>query len=70
MINTLKFLNIVQEYDNKVGNKKGRGFFKAYRMNPYNPLSYVLIVISVPILFLLFGIVGLYKEAKNPFKWD
>ena len=66
----LKFLNIIQEHDNKIGNKKGRGFFKAYRVNPYNPLSYILITVSIPILLILFGIIGLCKEFKNPFKWD
>ena len=68
MTSILKFLKILQIHNNEKGIKKGRGFFKAYRMNPYNPLSYILIVISIPILLILFGIVGLVKEAKNPFK--
>jgi hypothetical protein len=70
MTNILIFLKILQVYNNEKGIRKGRGFFKAYRMNPYNPLSYILIIVSIPILLILFGIVGLFKEAKNPFKWD
>lgn len=73
----LKRLLIVQEVDNEQRNKQGlkrmgRGYFKAYRFNPYHPLSYLAIVIIVIVGILMFGFVGFWKEVdvKNPFEWD
>jgi len=44
----LKFLYILQEVSNK-GRKTllGRGYTTAIRYNPYNPLSYIVIVITL-----------------------
>lgn len=73
----LKFLLIVQEVSNEERHKQGlkrlgRGYFKAYRFNPYNPLSYIALVIILVIGILMFGFVGFWKETTtlNPFKWD
>ena len=68
-------LKIVQIVDNEKRNKEGlkrigKGYFKAYRLNPFNPLSYAIIIISIPILLLMYGFVGLFKKAENPFRWD
>ena len=65
-------LKIVQVVDNKERNRKGlkrlgKGYFKAYRLNPYNPLSYLLILVALPILIIWFGISG---GISNPFKWE
>jgi hypothetical protein len=67
----LKYIYVLQEVPNK--NKKlGKGYSTAIRINPYNPLSYVTVIIAVIIGILLFGFVGFWKEVDltNPFKWD
>ncbi len=73
----LKYLLIVQEVDNEQRNKQGlkrlgRGYFKAYRFNPYNPLSYITIIIILIVGILMFGFYGFWKETTtlNPFRWD
>ena len=75
--NLLKFLLVIQEVSNeqrhKTGLKRlGRGYFKAYRINPYNPLSYIVIIIITIVGFLMFGFYGFWKEVdlRNPFQWD
>jgi len=68
----LKKLAILQEVSNKNRvNKLGRGFSAAKRLNPFNPLSYLTIVLVFVAALVLFGIVGMWKEIviKNPFKW-
>ncbi len=68
----LRKLNVIQEIDNK--NRKpqlGKGFSKAIRINPYNPLSYIVILLTFLVGVIMFGVVGFWKEidTKNPFKW-
>ena len=73
---TLKYLQIVQSVSNKQRNKQGlkklgRGFSEAHRLNPYNPLSYITLIIILIAGILMFGFVGFWKETAttNPFKW-
>lgn len=69
----LKFLLVIQEVSNEGREPKlGRGFFEARRLNPYNPLSYITIVLVLIVGILMFGFVGIWKETdlRNPFKWD
>lgn len=73
----LRFLKIVQTVNNhdrsKQGLKKlGRGYSKSHRLNPYNPLSYLTVIITIIVGTILFGITGFWKEVdhRNPFKWD
>lgn len=69
----LTILNIVQIVSNKGKNPKlGKGYNKAYRFNPYNPLTYIVLVIGIIVGIIMFGFVGLWKEVdvKNPFDWD
>jgi predicted PurR-regulated permease PerM len=69
----LKFFLIIQEVSNNGREKKlGRGFFKARRFNPYNPLSYIAVIIFLIVGILMFGFVGIWKEVdvSNPFKWN
>ena len=75
--NILKCLQIVQTVSNEQRHKQGlkrlgRGYFDAHRFNPYNPLSYVALVIILIVGILMFGFVGFWKETTtlNPFKWD
>jgi hypothetical protein len=70
--NILKFLFILQEVSNKGRNPVlGRGYSTAVRINPYNPLSYITLILIYIIGMLLFGIIGFWKETYqvNPFKW-
>lgn len=67
-------LKVIQIEDNEARNKNGlkrlgKGFFKAYRLNPFNPISYAIVICSIPILLLMYGFVGLYERAVNPFLW-
>jgi hypothetical protein len=69
----LLFLFILQEVSNKNREPKlGRGFIKAYRFNPFNPLSYVALILIIIVGLVMFGVVGFWREAdcKNPFKWN
>lgn len=42
------------------------------RVNPYNPLSYITILLVILIGIFMFGFVGFWKEIdlKNPFKYQ
>ena len=68
-------LKIVQIIDNEKRNKQGlkrigKGYFKAYRLNPFNPMCYIIIIILIPILLIMYGFIGLFKKAINPFQWN
>lgn len=73
----LNYLQILQTISNEERNKKGlkrlgRGYFNAHRFNPYNPLSYIALVLIMIAGILMFGFVGFWKEidGTNPFKWN
>jgi hypothetical protein len=77
MRKVLKRLFILQEVDNEERHEQGlkrlgRGYFNAYRINPYNPLSYLTVGIILILGILMFGLVGFWKETTvlNPFRWD
>jgi len=70
-------LQIVQTVSNEKRHEQGlkrlgRGYFEAHRFNPYNPLSYIVLIIILFVGILMFGFVGFWKETTiiNPFKWD
>jgi membrane protein insertase Oxa1/YidC/SpoIIIJ len=67
-----KIVQVVSnEQRHKDGLKRlGKGYFKAYRLNPFNPLSYILVVVTIPVLLLMYGFVGSFENAINPFRWD
>jgi hypothetical protein len=50
-----------------------RGYSKK-KLNPYNPLTYVTLVIALLIAFILFGAIGMWKETdifeRNPFTYN
>jgi hypothetical protein len=52
--------------------KLGRGFTTAYRLNKWNPLSYVGVLLLFSVGLLAYGFVGIFRfaEIRNPFKWD
>ena len=71
----LQLLKIVQIVSNEERHKNGlkrlgKGYFKAYRLNPYNPLCYVIIIVAIPIFILSYGVIGVFEKMYNPFKWD
>ena len=68
----LKILQIVSnEERHKQGLKRlGKGYFEAHRLNPLNPISYILVLATIPIILLMHGFVGLFEKAINPFQWD
>jgi hypothetical protein len=62
-------LKIIQEKEIK--DPFGRTY-KKKRLNPYNPLTYVLIVCFFVIGLLMFGFVGFWDEvdwSELKFKW-
>lgn len=62
---------VSNEQRHKDGLKRlGKGYFKAYRLNPFNPLSYILLVVTIPVILLMYGFVGSFEKAINPFRWD
>lgn len=68
----LKQLLIIQEVPNKGREPKlGRGFMYAKRLNPFHPLSYVVVILALIAALICFGIIGMWKEIdnENPFKW-
>lgn len=65
----LKLLFIIQEKDRFDPFKRS---YKVRRINPYNPLSYITIILIMIVGLLMFGFVGIWKEVdvRNPFKWS
>jgi len=50
----------------------GKYGYERHRLNPYNPLSYLLLVIVFISGIVCFGVVGFWREVdlKNPFKYN
>jgi hypothetical protein len=44
-------------------------FIKYYRVNPYNPISYLLLAIVFPISIYNLGFRKFIKSFRNPFAW-
>ena len=65
----LKFLWIFQEKKHEETPYLTR---KYRRLNPFNPLTYIAILIIILIGFVMFGLVGFWKEVdlRNPFRWS
>lgn len=69
-------LRIVQTVSNEDRHKQGlkrlgKGHFTAYRFNPFNPLSYIALIIIYLVGVCMFGFIGFWEETEgaNPFKW-
>jgi hypothetical protein len=70
-------LRIVQTVSNEKRHEQGlkrlgRGYFEAHRFNPYNPLSYIVLITILIVGILMYGLVGVWGQTTtiNPFKWD
>jgi hypothetical protein len=75
MRKVLVALGIVQIVSNEkrheMGLKRlGAGHFEAVRLNPYNPLSYVITIVGFCVMLLAFGFYGIFENLFNPFKWN
>jgi predicted PurR-regulated permease PerM len=71
IIKLMTALFIIQERRVKRGNKRIRYYENQHKLNPYNPLSYLTILIVVLFGFIMFGVVGFKKgvDCRNPFIW-
>ncbi len=66
MEKVLKFLRIKQERNNP----KSRDNEKQWRINPYNPLTYIFLLIYVIALFFVAGFYGVtLEEFWKDLKW-
>lgn len=67
----LKALWIIQERKNQKVYSNLNCIYVEKRMNPFNPLTYISIIIVFIVGFLMFGLVGFWNEVdlRNPFKW-
>lgn len=67
----LIFIKVIQIHKNTKDDKRGRGYFEAERFNPYNPLSYVAVLIVFILAILMYGFVEVWEDTKNTnlFKW-
>ena len=63
----LKLLYIRQEKQSE----NQYGTWIKFRINPFNPLTWVVIILGLVIALFMFGIVGMWREidTTNPFKW-
>ena len=61
----LFFLGVTEKIVNEIGYEK-------YRLNRYNPLSYILIILVFVVGITLYGVIGFWKEIdlRNPFKYQ
>jgi hypothetical protein len=68
LLKILKVLHVTQirhtEYTKKYGLAPRRS------LNPYNPLSYVVLIMYCIILFVLCGIEGVGEHIGKPFKFE
>lgn len=61
----LKHITVIQEYYTT------EGYIKR-RLNPLNPISYIVVVMTIIVGLILFGVIGFWKEVdmrNNPFKY-
>jgi len=73
----LKLLFIIQTIDNNERKKKGLkpigNHRNPFRLNPYNPLSYLFIPLYLVIAPIIIGysiLLDEFKPFKNPFTWQ
>ena len=67
-----KFLTNLNIIQNRINFDSFGETSSTYRLNPFNPLSYILIIFVTIIGLIMFGCVGMRKEMPkhNPFKWQ
>lgn len=65
MFEFLKQIGVFQE----ARVKRYNVYRKTYRVNPYNPLSYVVIALSAVIIFLVTGPKNASRAVREAFEW-
>jgi len=68
----LKLIWVLQEDFAYREHPIGGGYnYKVRRINPFSPLSYIILFLGVITGFFLYGIVGFWDviDIRNPFKW-
>lgn len=65
----LMFLSVIQFKKELLNHKMY--MVEEWRLNPYNPLTYITLTITFFVGIILFGVIGFWKEVdlNNPFKW-
>jgi hypothetical protein len=65
----LMFLNVIQFTKELPSHKMY--MVEKRRLNPFNPLSYLTLIIAFFVGIILFGVIGFWNEVdlNNPFKW-
>jgi hypothetical protein len=48
------------------------GTWIKFRINPFNPLTYIVMILGLSMGLIMFGLIGIWREIynKNPFKWN
>lgn len=66
----LKYIGVFQTRKIPYGNPE-LGFRTEERINPFNPLSYLFILIGLVIGLLMYGFVGMWEKItlKKAFRW-
>jgi len=64
----LRFLGIVQIKEEPRNN--GIGSYIWWRCNPWNPLSYIVLMVSIPIAIFNSGWHDTKRSLKNIFTWQ
>jgi hypothetical protein len=64
----LKYFLVLQESEHLDSFKRS---YKKERLNPYNPLSYIIILVLIIVGIFMYGFVGAWKELrlKDYFQW-
>lgn len=57
----LIFIGIIQ--------KQNTGYHDEFRVNPFNPLAYIFVIIWI-IVIATYGAVNMLRDFENPFKWN
>ncbi len=73
VIHVLQIKEVEVTLISKDGNeRKVLGKRRWRRINPYHPISYLVIFCALIFALLLFGFVGMWEEIdfRNPFKWQ
>ena len=60
------YINQEKQYQDSYGTWVKR------RINPFNPINYIVIILGSVIALFLFGPIGMWREidTKNLFKWN
>lgn len=67
-----KFLTLIKVIQTKKITDSSQRMHTKKRLNPYNPLSYIALLIALIIGIIMFGFVGLWREVNIKefmFKW-